>query len=234
MRTWCAATATLSMSPVLDPAAGDLWYIYRPGRVYVSPDDSKDILGYEQRFMGSARVDRPGDISTLRISTAREEILIGDRLIPAPRGQLINYAPHSPDREINGYVLSTERDATDAGPGWIVTLDKGARDGVDVGTVLATYRVLPPVQDPRPTADTNELSRFLEDNNLYKPRRLLNLPEERTGPRVCFPGIRPRLLRGGAKDDRSRHRRQLRSQTVISRGYLFAVVTADRLPLHEC
>src|SRR4030095_6470773 len=131
--------------------------------------------------MGSASIERFGDISTLRIATAREEILIGDRLIPAPRGQLINYAPHPPDGEINGGVLAVERDAPEAGVAWLVALDKGARDGIDVGTVLATYRVLPPVQDPRPTTDTNELSRFLEDNNLYKPTRLLNLPEERTG-----------------------------------------------------
>lgn len=165
----------------VDSKAGDLWYIYRPGRVFVSPDDPKDVLGYEQRFMGSAKIDRFGDISTLRIATAREEILVGDRLIPAPRGQLANYAPHSPEREVNGHVLATERESTEAGVGWLVTLDKGAQDGIDIGTVLATYRVLPPVQDPRPSTETNELMRFLEQNKLYQPTRLLNLPEERTG-----------------------------------------------------
>jgi hypothetical protein len=165
----------------VDSRAGDLWYIYRPGKVFVSSDDPKDVLGYEQRFMGSARIDRFAEISTLRIVTAREEILVGDRLIPAPRGELVNYAPHPPATEINGRVIATERDANEAGAGWLVTLDKGARDGIEIGTVLATYRVLPPVQDPRPSTDTNELIRFLEEYKLYRQTRLLNLPEERTG-----------------------------------------------------
>jgi hypothetical protein len=165
----------------VDSTAGDLWYIYRPGRVFVSPDDAKEVLGNEQRFIGSARIDRFADISTLRIATAREEVVVGDLLIPAPRGQLINYAPHAPVAEVNGHVIATERQSTEAGVGWLVTVDKGARDGIDVGTVLATYRVLPPVQDPRPSPDTNAWTRFLEEKKLIRATHQLNLPEERTG-----------------------------------------------------
>ena len=57
----------------------------------------------------------------------------------------------------------------------------GASDGIDIGTILATYRVLPPVQDPRPSKDADRTTRFLEQNELYRKSRPLNLPEERTG-----------------------------------------------------
>ena len=165
----------------IDSKAGDLWYIYRRGRILVSLDDPKDVLGYEQRFMGSARLDRIGEISTLRIVTAREEILVGDQLIPAPRGILVNFAPHAPANDVNGRVIAMERESSEAGVGWLVTIDKGSRDGIDIGTILATYRALPPVQDPRPSKDVDGLTRFLEDNELHKKSRPLNLPEERTG-----------------------------------------------------
>ncbi len=45
----------------------------------------------------------------------------------------------------------------EAGRGWIVTLDRGARDGLDVGAVLAIYRVVPPIPDPRPPTAADQI-----------------------------------------------------------------------------
>jgi hypothetical protein len=170
----------------LDPKQGDRWNIYRPGRTLTSLDTG-EVLGYEQRHLGTGKVERFGDVSTLRIVGASQEILLGDRLVPLPPEQIVNYAPHAPDQPILGRIIASARDSIEFGPGWIVTLDKGARDGVDVGTVLAIYRVLPDVADPRPSKIPDVIvypgnaTLFLKPDPAY-----LRLPEERSGLLFVF------------------------------------------------
>jgi len=163
----------------LDPKAGDQWYLYRRGRDLMSADGS-ELLGVEQRYLGSAKVERFAEVSTVRITTAKEEIVDGDRLLPAPRGQLMSYAPHAPARPVQGQIIATDRDAIEAGRGWVVTLDKGSRDGLDVGTVLAVYRVVPPIPDPRPVI------RPPYEPRVFEPERWLNVPDERIGLLFVF------------------------------------------------
>jgi hypothetical protein len=169
----------------VDAGAGDAWNIYRRGREFKSPD-SGELLGVEQRYVGSAKVERFADVSTLRISAATEEILVGDRLVPAPRGQLMNYVPHAPNRPIDGRIIATENDSVEAGRGWIVTLDKGARDGLDIGAVLAIYRVVPPISDPRPPTEPDRIKFFSDQTLFYQPERLLKVPDERNGLMFVF------------------------------------------------
>ena len=169
----------------LDPKAGDLWYIYRRGRQF-TPIDSTDFLGEEQRFLGTAKVERFADISTVRIETASEEILKGDKLVPAPREQLISYAPHAPDTGVNGRIIALGRDSAEVGRGWIVTIDRGAKDGLDVGTVLAIYGKNMPIQDPRPSKEPDRIRQLLEQTKVYQPERLLKMPDERSGLLFIF------------------------------------------------
>ena len=163
----------------LDPKAGDLWYLYRRGRELRSVDGT-ELLGIEQRFLGVGKVERFAEVSTVRIAAAKEEILDGDRLIPAPRGQLMSYAPHAPARPIQGQIIATDRDASEAGRGWVVTLDRGSRDGLDIGTILAIYRVVPPIPDPRPVIRPPYAPKEFE------PERWLNVPDERIGLLFVF------------------------------------------------
>ena len=60
----------------VEETAGTEWFIYRPARVLRS-FDSNELLGNELRFLGTAHVERFGEVSTLRITSAREEILFG-------------------------------------------------------------------------------------------------------------------------------------------------------------
>lgn len=169
----------------IDAAGGALWHIYRP----VGPIRShnrQEQLGFEFRYLGTGRVERFADVSTVLIESAAEEILIGDRLVPAPREVIVNYAPHAPARDVEGRIIATATDASEMGRGSIVTIDKGQQDGVDVGTVLAVYRGVSPIPDPRPNTDTPVIVRFLEQTTWFVKDKFLEVPQERTGLMFVF------------------------------------------------
>ena len=169
----------------IDPKAGDLWHIYRPVGAIRSFDLSEQ-LGYEYRHLGTGRIERFADVATVLIDNAIEEIIIGDRLIPAPRETIVNYAPHAPAKDVTGRIIATNQDASEMGRGAIVTIDRGATDGIDVGTVLAIYRGVAPIPDPRPNNDPEVLVRFLEQTTWYRKSKFLDVPEERTGLMFVF------------------------------------------------
>jgi hypothetical protein len=114
--------------------------------------DTKELLGYEARYVGQAEFLRAGMESqtadgkplivpsTIRIKTIRLDVNVGDRLAPLPKRDLVAYAPHHPDKPIGGRVLSIYGEALSAGQNQIVTLNRGSRDGVERGHVLALWR----------------------------------------------------------------------------------------------
>ena len=114
--------------------------------------DSNELLGYEARYVGTAEFVRPGqDLadargrpvlmpSTVSIKSVRMEVNVGDRLAPLPKRDLDAYAPHHPNVPMAGRVLSIYGDGLSAGQNQIVALNRGARDGVERGHVLALWR----------------------------------------------------------------------------------------------
>jgi hypothetical protein len=121
-----------------DPAQ-EKWQIYRKGRAMPDPD-TKEILGYEAYYLGTARQTEPGDPATFEIITMKEEIGRGDRLLPAVPPQLFNYVPHRPEDGINGRIISVYGGVNEAGKFSIVSLNQGTRDGIEIGHILALQR----------------------------------------------------------------------------------------------
>jgi len=168
----------------LDPKLGDRWYIYRPGKPLVAP--SGEVLGYENRYVGAVRVDRFSDVSTVQITDSTEEIFIGDRLLPVPRETLINFVPHAPEADLRGTIISSAQNASEMGRGNIVTVDLGRQQGVEVGHVLAIYKAVQPINDPRPNMGTPFMLRFLEQTTTFLPQNTLQVPDERVGLMFVF------------------------------------------------
>jgi len=118
---------------------GLVWQIYRPGNPLKDPL-TKKILGYEATFLGNARVEKFGDVSTMRIFGATEEIYPGDRLVQAATELSENFIPRAPDSEISARVMNIVNGITMAGEKAVVIINQGRRDGVQNGHVLALYR----------------------------------------------------------------------------------------------
>jgi hypothetical protein len=52
----------------------------------------------------------------------------------------VTYAPRAPEKTIQGRVISAYGGIAEVGTNGVVTLNRGTRDGVEVGTVLAVFR----------------------------------------------------------------------------------------------
>lgn len=123
----------------LSEGKGRIWQVYRPGKTFTDPD-TKEVLGHEAIYLGDANVEKFGSISTVRITRAIQEINIGDRLIQAASVPSVNYVPHAPEKLISARVISIYGGVSQAGQNTVVTLNKGLRDGLENGHVLALYR----------------------------------------------------------------------------------------------
>ena len=115
------------------------WQVFRPGVALTDPD-SGEVLGYEAKYVGDARVRRFGNPTTLNIVKARQEINRGDRLTPAREATYPSYVPRAPDKPIVGSIMSVDGGVSEFGQYQVITLNRGARDGLEVGHVLAAYR----------------------------------------------------------------------------------------------
>ncbi len=140
-----------------------LWQIYRPGKALVDPDTNQ-LIGYEAFYLGSARLLREGEPATVEIISARQEIGRDDRLVPAPRPQIINYVPHAPGAAVKGRIVSIYGAVEEGSTHSIVTLSRGRLDGLEVGHVLAVSR-----------------AGALVDNRFEGKLETYQLPDERYG-----------------------------------------------------
>lgn len=115
------------------------WMMFRPAKPLKDPE-TKEILGYEAFHLGKAVLRHPGrkpdDPQTFEVVAATQEVGRNDYIRPAPETQVVDYLPHSPDKEIKGRVLSIYNGMAEAGTQFIVTINRGKADGVEHGHVF--------------------------------------------------------------------------------------------------
>ncbi|MEO8278777.1 MAG: LysM peptidoglycan-binding domain-containing protein [Ideonella sp.] len=162
-----------------DIARGSNYRIFREPKAMRDPGTG-EILGYEASYVGAAEFVRSGESrpgatgsaivpSTFRVNEVRQEANVGDRLASVPPRDFTNYAPRAPAGPMSGQIVSIYGDALTAGQNQIVALNRGAREGVERGHVLALWHAGDVVTDK---TDAN--------------RTTIKLPDERDGVLFVF------------------------------------------------
>ena len=118
---------------------GDKWQFYRPGKTFIDPD-TDEVLGIEAVYLGNGEVTKLADVSTVDVTYSKLEIYPGDRLVVPSAEEIGTYLPRAPESDISARVISVYGGVAQAGQNVVITLSKGARDGVEIGHVLALYR----------------------------------------------------------------------------------------------
>ncbi|MGE4240269.1 LysM peptidoglycan-binding domain-containing protein [Ramlibacter sp.] len=164
-----------SATPLRDPATGA-------------------VLGYEAQYIGGAQLVRgestqvvaarsnawwrigagPETVvvpATIDIVRAKEEIRVGDRLLPEPPRQLVSYVPRAPAQPVDGMIVSVYGEAVVlAGQNQVVVVNKGTADGLESGHVLAIMKA----------------GQRIEDKTQGGERAAMRLPDERNGLLMVF------------------------------------------------
>lgn len=144
--------------------------VVRKGNEYVDPATG-ELLGYEARFVGSGKLYRTGDPSTIRLIRTTREALIGDRLLPGSEDAFnTNFMPRVPETDINGSILSVLDGVSQIGSNQVVVINKGDREGLKPGHVLDIY----------------QRGETIEDSVTEKRGDTVTLPDEKAGVLMVF------------------------------------------------
>ena len=120
-----------------------LFHAFRPGKPLKDPIDGS-LLGYEAVYLGTLRVDKasssPDVAHSMIVENAKEEMGAGDHLVPVPPTPIINYVPHLPAQPVKANIVAIYGGVSMAGSHQIVSINRGEKDGLDIGSVLELYR----------------------------------------------------------------------------------------------
>ncbi len=173
-------------SPMLDaPGKQQAFRVFRNATPLKDPA-SGEVLGYEAQYVGKAllaRSETTSEISnkngttssaitpaTIDIVSAKEEMRIGDRLLPEPPRELLSYTPRAPAAGVLGRVVSVYGSAVvNAAQNQVVAISLGKRDGIEPGHVMAILK---------------DGARIVDKTDATRPT--LKLPDERNGLLMVF------------------------------------------------
>lgn len=145
-----------------------------------------EVLGYEAQLIGRALLARsesreavtgkdgkPAEEivpATIDIVEAREEMRVGDRLLPEPEREIQSYTPHAAPAKVDARIVSVYGSAVaNAAQNQIVAINRGTRDGVASGQILAIMK---------------DGARLVDKTDPARP--MIKLPDERNGLLMVF------------------------------------------------
>jgi len=173
-------------TPLLDDQGKDQQFrVFRNATPLKDPTTG-EVLGYEAQYVGKATLVRgegKGEVenrdgsqsvavvpATIDIVGAKEEMRVGDRLLPEPPRQLQTYTPRAPIGKVEGRIVSVYGNAViNAGQNQVVAINKGTADGMEPGIVLAIL---------------SDGARIVDKSDEARP--VMKLPDERNGLLMVF------------------------------------------------
>lgn len=173
-------------APLLDDQQKFKQYrVFRNAKPLKDPGTG-EVLGYEAEFLGKAALVRSESSTelanagktgsalvpaTVDIVSAKSEILVGDRMAPEPEREFLNFVPRAPATPVDGRIVSIYGNSAvaNASQNQVVVINRGRRDGIESGHVLAILK------DGRQLTDRTDPA-----------RALIKLPNERNGLMMVF------------------------------------------------
>lgn len=122
-----------------DFALDDIYSVMRVGAKLIDPDNG-DFLGYEGIYVGEGTIGRTGDPATMLLNATDREALNGDILIEPRHDFPLYFVPRSPERQVEGKIISVFDGVSIIGQYQIVTLNRGSSHGLEPGHVLKVYQ----------------------------------------------------------------------------------------------
>jgi LysM repeat protein len=162
----------------IDPVElGAHYNLVRVGEPLRDPDDNR-ILGYNGVFTGEGHVTRVGDPATLIMTESTRETYPGDKLLPGQVDVPLDFIPSPPRVNINGRIMAVSDGVTVIGQYEVVVINRGGRDGLAPGNVLAVWSVSDPVYDDSKRGFVHPTPRLFS--------KKVALPDERSGTFMVF------------------------------------------------
>jgi LysM repeat protein len=162
----------------LDGPEGAHFTVIHVGEQIKDPDSGK-FLGYEGLYTGTAVMVRRGQPAKLQMLDSARETLRGDILFADTSSSPLNFEPRAPSVPVKGRIVSVVDNVHTIGQFNIVIINRGKRQGVDVGTVLAIDQAGELVPDRGPSGWEN-----YGRSDLFA--RKVRLPDEREGTLLVF------------------------------------------------
>lgn len=143
--------------------------VVRAGATYVDPF-TKEVLGYEAKYVGDSHVVQQGDPATYYLRNTVREVFIGDRMLPEQdQAYHDHFIPKAGRKELRGAIIAVMEGLQQIGQHQIVIINRGTREGVEVGHVYAVYQHAKLIKD-----------------SVVKSKQVVRLPEERAGIIMVF------------------------------------------------
>jgi hypothetical protein len=156
---------------------GTRYNVVRVGDPLRDPDDNH-IVGYDGIFNGAARVTRAGDPATLIMTESARETEAGDKLFAGGVEVPLDFMPSAPKVKTNGRIMAVSNGVTIIGQYQVVAINRGTRDGLVPGNVLAVFQKGETIRDTANKGFLNGMSRLLAEKT--------QLPDERIGTFMVF------------------------------------------------
>lgn len=140
----------------MGPGATRVFRVFRDAKPLKDPGTG-EVIAYEAQYVGRAELARGEMVreargkdgkpmpeivpATIDIVSAKEEMRVGDRLLPEPAREFMSYTPHAPEGKLAGRIVSVYGSAVRiATQNQVVAINRGKKDGLETGHILAILK----------------------------------------------------------------------------------------------